>query len=325
MRYIMGIDGGGTKTLCVIVDENGRFISGGKSLGSNHQTVGIDTALERIQSSINEALMKAGLDAKDISFCQYGLAGADRDIDFSILRPALAALPFSRWDLVCDTYEGLRAGTEDNVGVVLICGTGTNAVGRNLAGETVQVGGIGGYLYGDAAGGSFLAQEAFRAAVRSWEGRIEDSILPQVISDYFQQPSFEVLLNDFLDRNVTNVPNDLAIVLHQTAEKGDAVSIRILQECGKELGLAARAVVRRIGHFPEKIPVVAVGSIFQKGKSEHLLASLKECMTAEFPGMYITVPKLEPVFGSVLLGMDALGITVTPEMYDLFKEVGQLL
>lgn len=318
----MGIDGGGTKTLCVIVNEKGKILSAGKSLGSNHQTVGIETARERIKTAAETALMNAGLHSSDIAFCQYGLAGADREIDFSTLRPSLATLPFFHWGLVCDTYEGLRVGTEDNVGVVLVCGTGTNAVGRNLLGETVQVGGIGGYLYGDAAGGSFLAREAFRAAVRSWDGRIEASILPEEISRYFNQPSFETVLNDFLDRDVTSVPNDLSIVLHQAAEKGDKVSIRILHQCGRELGLSARAVVRRLGKFPERIPVVTVGSIFQKGKSSHLDSSLTACMTEEFPGMFMYIPEIEPVFGSVMLGMDAVGIPVDTEMKEQFKQFG---
>ncbi|MCY0876947.1 MAG: hypothetical protein OWT28_11870 [Firmicutes bacterium] len=115
---------------------------------------------------------------------QYGLAGADREHDFQIIRPALATLPVSHWDVVCDTLEKLRTGCPYNVGVVLVCGSGTNgtnAMGRNRAGRTIKVGGFG-YMFGDFAGGHFLATETFRAAIRSMELRDIPFSLPERVA-----------------------------------------------------------------------------------------------------------------------------------------------
>ncbi|MBW7462144.1 ATPase, partial [Paenibacillus sepulcri] len=121
---------GNSKTFTVITDAEGRLIARGLAGCGNHQVPGIDTALANIIKSADMALEQAGLRYEDIAFVQYGLAGADRQKDFDILRPCLASLPFLKWDVVCDTYEGLRAGTKDNIGIVLVCGSGTNAAGR---------------------------------------------------------------------------------------------------------------------------------------------------------------------------------------------------
>ena len=71
----------------------------------------------------------------------------------------------SRWDFENDASIGIWAGTGDGVGVGVICGAGTNVLGFNGRGGRVQIGGMG-YLFGDYAGGRFLATLAIRAAMR---------------------------------------------------------------------------------------------------------------------------------------------------------------
>ncbi len=201
----MGVDGGGTKTYTIITDELGNKVGNGLSGRGNHQGYGIEKALTNIKDSIDQALQSAGLAYKDISFTQFGLAGADPEKDFSILLPALKTLPLGEWDLVCDTYEGLRIGSRNNLGVVLVCGTGTNAAGRNKEGTLIQTGGMG-YLYGDAAGGSHLAEETFRSAVRSWEFRDIPTVLTTKVPEFFGFQNMDQLVNDFLDRDIYQFP-----------------------------------------------------------------------------------------------------------------------
>ncbi|MCJ8009203.1 N-acetylglucosamine kinase [Lederbergia wuyishanensis] len=319
MRYVLGVDGGGTKTYTVITDEKGNKLGEGLSGRGNHQGHSIESTMVNIKDSIDQALEMAGLDYCDISFAQFGLAGADRPYDFSILLPALETLPFKSWDLVCDTYEGLRIGSKTNTGVVLVCGTGTNAAGRNKDGLMIQTGGMG-YLYGDGAGGSDMAQQTFRAAVRSWEFREGPTILTKKVPEFFGFENMEQLVNDFLDREIYRVSAKLTVVLHEAANEGDEVAIRILRETGKELGIAANSVIKRLGGFEgENIPIVLVGSVFQKGRDPHLLDSLKTTVEKENKDITLVIPEIEPVYGSVLLAMDHLGIEVAEEVYEKFE------
>jgi N-acetylglucosamine kinase-like BadF-type ATPase len=321
MPYILGVDGGGSKTYTVITDEAGNKWGRGISGCGNHQILGINTALQNIKISMDMALKQAGLSYADIDFAQYGLAGADREKDFNILRPALDTLPIKQWELVCDTYEGLRIGSKDNIGVVLVCGTGTNAAGRNQEGKTIQTGGLG-YFYGDGAGvgGSSLAVETFRAAIRSWEQREIPSILTKRVPEYFNFSNIEELYNDFYERDIHKVDNNLTIVLHQAADEGDELSVRILSQAGIELGIAANSVIRRLGGIHNGvIPIVLVGSVVQRGRNPHLLQSLKETIKKESQSIELIIPKMAPVYGSILLGMDHLNIEVTEEIHRRFE------
>lgn len=322
VHIILGVDGGGSKTYAVVVDEQGNKLGSGVSGGGNHQGPGVEAALANIYQAALDSLSEAGLSTRDVTFVQYGLAGADREYDFNILRPALATLPFEAWDVVCDTLEGLRIGSAHNVGVVLVCGSGTNAMGRNRAGQTVQTGGFG-YLFGDTAGGHHLAVETFRAAVRSFEYREKPSLLQGMVAGFLGFESMEQVVNYYLDHELGEVPADLTLVLHKAAAEGDEVSIGILEHTGRELGLAAKSVVRRIGGFDgDAFPVVLVGSVLQKGRSPHLLGALEETVRAEYPEACFVIPEMAPVYGSILLGMVRLGLPITDELMKKFASYG---
>ncbi|NBD28159.1 ATPase [Paenibacillus sp. T1] len=322
MAYIMGVDGGNSKTFAVIADEEGRLLGRGLAGCGNHQVPGIDEAIANIRKSAMMALEQAGLNEADIDYVQYGLAGADREKDFRILRPGLAGLPFPNWDVVCDTYEGLRAGTPDNVGVVLICGSGTNAAGRNREGLTVQTGGFG-HLFGDRTGGGDMAKETFSHAVRSWDLREAPSILPDKVAKHLGFADMGQVFDHFLDQDIEQVPGSLTIVLHEAADEGDELAIRLLRRAGEELGRGANSVIRRLGGFPgDAIRIVTVGSVVQEGRNPHLLAAMREKIAEENERFEFIIPKMAPVYGAVLLAMDRLGIPATDTMLRRFEAYG---
>lgn len=324
MRYLMGIDGGGSKTKAVVVDESGNRLGLGLSGCGNHQLCGLQTALANMECAIQQALDEAKLKKPDVAFVQYALAGADRPRDFQLLEPALHSMGFGDWNLVCDTMAGLRSGVEDYTGVVLVCGSATNAAGRNRDGKEVQVGGFG-YLFGDGTGGIYLAEQAFRHAVRAFEGREMPTILTERVPDFLGFSSMEEMLNAYLDENRNGVPMDLTKVLHEAARDGDGVAISLLQEAGRELGKAGNAVIQKLNGLAgnEEIPVVLIGSVLQQGRSPHLLAALKETMELFSPRIRFVLPDIEPVYGAVLLGMDQLGIRVDMAMMNKFGGIHQ--
>lgn len=317
MRYLMGVDGGNSKTYTLITDEVGKTMGSGISGGGNYESVGIERASRNIKDSIDKALKEANLQFDDIDFVQYGLAGADGEKGHSIFRDVLGAIPFKRWDLVCDTLEGLRLASPENYGVVLICGSGTNALGRSKDGAIVQTGGFG-YLYGDAAGGRFLATETFRAAIRSSEYREVPSLLTKMIPEFLGFTTIHDVVEDFLNRSVTEIPLELTKVLHQAADQGDQLAIRLLVKVGYELGVAANSVIRRLGGFGEEvIPIVLIGSILQKAQNRHLITSLRETVERNNKKIKLVIPQLDPVYGSIFLAMDQLNIKVPSNLYQI--------
>jgi N-acetylglucosamine kinase-like BadF-type ATPase len=322
MRIFMGVDGGGSKTHTVIMDETGKNLGSGLSGCGNHQIFGIDKAIKNIWNSIEQALQQAALASSYIDYVQYGLSGADREKDFTILRSALSSFPFRQWDIVCDTMEGLRIGSKENIGVVVVCGSATNVAGRNPKGKTIQTGGFG-YLYGDAAGGGHMATETFRAAVRSWELREIPSRLTSLVPEFLGYDSLETMHNHMLDEDIYSVSRDLTQVLHQAADEGDELAINLLRKTGEELGIAAVSVIRRLGGFQGfKVPIVLVGSVLQKGRNKNLLNKLYETIAKEKIEFQLIIPEIEPVYGSVLLAMDQLNVQDIQQLEGKFTTYG---
>lgn len=313
MRYFLGVDGGGSKTMAVVIDESGRVCGLGKSSGSNYQGIGIERATRSIRTAIEAALSHAGLVPDDIAHAVYGLAGADRAKDLSILLPACETLPIASWRVVCDTMIGLRCGSPTFTGIVLVCGSGTNAAGRNANGDEVQTGGFG-YLYGDWAGGGDLAREAFRMAVRAYERREPSTVLTEMVPSFLGYPDTETMLNDYLDHDRDNVPRDLAIVVHQAAESGDEVASGILTRMGRELGIAANSVALRLQYLEQPFDLVLVGSVVQRGRHPRLIHALEQVLQHHGWAYRLTIPDAPPVCGALWLALDDVGIPI-PESH----------
>lgn len=314
MRHFLGVDGGGSKTAAVIIDEQGRTEGVGRAPGSNHQVAGVEQAMRHVRMAVEGALADAGLSARDIHHAVYGLAGADRDVDLALLRPALATLPIASWRVVCDTMIGLRLGSPSNTGVVLVCGSGTNAAGRNRHGVEVQVGGFG-YLYGDFGGGTDLAREAFRMAIRSYEGREIQSLLTEAVPHYLGYRDVETMYNSYLDAGRTQVPRDLAIILHQTADAGDTLACSVLSRLGSELGLAAHAVASRLPDVDDPFQLVLVGSVLQRGRHRLVIQSIENLLQERGWTYHLVIPETPPVAGALGLALDDVGISLPSESF----------
>lgn len=86
--YVLGIDAGGTKTHCVIADENENILAEGFAGASQHQLFGIEQTEKNLQAAISAALKEAGISLQDLSYAVLGMSGADGEDDFALLNPA---------------------------------------------------------------------------------------------------------------------------------------------------------------------------------------------------------------------------------------------
>lgn len=316
MNYYLGVDGGGSKTYALIVDERGRVAGRGASGNGNHQT-GYEQAKRNIGEAVGAALAEAGLSPADIEQAVFGLAGADREADFRILRPMIAELGFPRHEIVCDTMIGLRAGTSRPAGVVLICGTGTNSAGRNDAGETCQVGGFT-YEFGDFGGGGSLAVEAFRSVIRAWDGRGEPTLLTELVLEQLGYDSVQAMYDDYLDHG-RYPPAKLTPLLFDAANRGDRTALDILRAQGVELGKSARAVIRRLGMAEDEFEVVLAGSVLMRGDGDYVTRAIEEAVREAAPRASVVKLTVEPVVGAVWSAAEAGGRGLPREMYEGLK------
>ncbi|WP_334072491.1 MULTISPECIES: N-acetylglucosamine kinase [Paenibacillus] len=314
MRYFLGVDAGGSKTYAVIADEQGSVIGVGQGGNGNHQK-NREQAGANLHRAVTEALKVSGLTPEQVEFSWFGLAGADRESDFRILRPMIRRLGLPRTDISCDTWIALRAGTEKSYGVVLICGSGVNCAGKNPQGETYQCGGFG-YRFGDFGGGYDLSVEVFRSVMRADEGREKPTVLSERLTSLLGYSHVSELREDYLD-DFRDLPPHIAELLFQAAEEGDEVAAGLLIKQGDELGLAASATILQLGMETGTFDIVLAGSLLTKGdRSGIIRGAIERNVKQTAPDCTLRVLTREPVIGSVVLAMENSGMQVNREMLD---------
>lgn len=319
MRYYLGVDGGGSKTYAVITDEHGHVIGVGRGGNGNHQKNRREAELS-LKQAVTEALGAAKLTKEQIEFAWFGLAGADREGDFRILRPIIAELGLSRTEISCDTWIALRAGTEESHGVVLICGSGVNCSGKNRTGDAFQCGGFG-YRFGDFGGGYDLSVEVFRTVIRSYEGREKATALSEKLIDLLGYSSVAELRDDFLDHS-RHLPIGAAELLFQAAEEGDEVAIRLLEKQGEELGLAAVATIHQLNMSGDSFQLVLAGSLLTKGDRLGIIRSaIEQKVKQAAPKGTLTILDREPVVGAVILAMERSRVHIHSELLERLSQV----
>jgi N-acetylglucosamine kinase-like BadF-type ATPase len=317
LTYYLGVDGGGSKTIAVVSDEAGRVLGLGESGCGNHQ-LGVELARSNIQAAVIHAMQQAKVEKEEIAYAVFGLAGADREADFQILRPMIAKLGFRNHEIVCDTVIGLRAGTKQADGVVVICGSGTNSFGINKRGESLQCGGFG-YAFGDFGGGSNLAVEVFRSVIRAWEGREQPTLLTGLTLRMLGYETVEQMFHDYLDHGKA-IPHLLAKLLFEAAEQGDGVARGILRRQGEELGVAASAVIQKLGMNGDVFDLVMVGSVLTRGDNGYIAPYLEQQVKKAAPGCKLAVLTMEPVAGAILLAMEKMTSVIEESVYESLNE-----
>ncbi|HHY98901.1 MAG TPA: ATPase [Firmicutes bacterium] len=320
MSFVLGVDGGGTKTYAVVADENGTILSLGKGGPSNHQSIGVEKATEEIAKAIQEALDGARLRSDDIAVGFLALAGADFPEDYEILTQGLQRFSIAQKIILKnDTIGAFLAGTKLGYGAVVICGTGTNAAGVYRDGRTFQLGGIG-YMSGDWGGAVSIVPEMIRLAFRSWDGRYGPSMIPERILKSLGLSTMDEfmmqLYHDSIDRHKLL---SLCPIVFEAAYEGDPIGIEIVERQGEEVGLTAVAILRRLGLDREEADVVLNGSIFN-AIGPLLIDTITHVVHRKAPLAKIRRAEFHPVIGSIFGALRAIGISVSDSIRQKVRE-----
>jgi N-acetylglucosamine kinase len=300
VRYVIGIDAGGTKTRALLADENAHIVGGALGGGANLRTHG-ELEVEKVLHAVIEEASSAAPERPD--GIALGIAGADRPQDEAVLRAILRRIGFrDRVVVTNDARIAFVAGSERRVGLALVCGTGSIAWGRNRAGEIARSGGWGWHL-GDEGSGFWIGERAIRDVLRAADGRGPATALDRPLSDHFEIVRPEQILYAIYDREFprTRVAR-FAPRVEEAALAGDSVAKAILSDAAGELVRAAGSVRDRLGLEEGPYDVVLSGGTFAAVPT--LEAEVARRLTTE----NAQVRKLteEPAMGAVKLAIEAL-------------------
>jgi N-acetylglucosamine kinase-like BadF-type ATPase len=261
MAHVLGIDAGGTKTVCLLADDQGNIISAARGPGANLQAVG-ELQVEKVLHDVMEHAI-GDLDAIPAAIC-LGIAGVDRPDDRAVVHGIMKRIGFkARIVIVNDALVALEAGAPGQSGVVIISGTGSIAYGRNDAGEAARSGGWG-YVLGDEGSGYWIGRAALRAVLRAADHRGPRTLLTQLLLDHFRVEQPQALLHAVYRSHLSPAAiGGLATCVQAAYREGDPAAIGILRGAADELEGAALSVARRLDLTGEAFTFVLSGGIFR--------------------------------------------------------------
>lgn len=297
--YVLGVDGGGTKTHAVILDGQGRVAGEGMAGPSNPLRVGVASAATAVRESVERALAAAGLRRADVSAAQVGLAGVRRDDLRERIRESLLSLGVGSIEVSTDAVIALHGATGGEPGLVVIAGTGSICCGVNARGRRACAGGWG-PVAGDEGSGSWIARRGLQAVARAADGRGAPTSLVTPCLEYFKVDAVEDLSTAIYAPSMTNerIAGFGRHVLEEAA-RGDEVAGRLVEEAGHELGQAAAAVVRQLRMERERFQVACVGGVFKAG--ELVLEPLRETLERTAPRAFLAPPHHPPAVAAALM------------------------
>lgn len=259
MRLVLGFDGGGTKTECVLMDETRRVRASGRSGPSNPMRVGFGGALASVCEAGQLAIQSANLSMAEISGVCAGLAGAAQPESERKMKRLLAEEFPGKFVHVCTDLDLTLEATGSGPAIVLVAGTGSAAVGRGGDGQIARVGGHG-PLLGDEGSAYDIGRRAAIGALRESDRGIPNSPLAAKILR-------ELRVGDWQEFHlrVYSIPDEvfprIFPVVAAAAEDGDPAAQELLQDASGALARLVADLVERLQLKAQKFLLVKSGGM----------------------------------------------------------------
>ena len=296
MNYVIGIDGGGSKTVGLIATPNGKILSRAEVGESNYHVVGVDRT-ERILADLVVALLNQADVAPEsqIAYC-LGMAGLGRKSDQNIINNVCDSIGLSRRRILTHDAEiALVGGLGKLEGVILISGTGAIAYGQTADGRSVRSSGWG-HVLGDEGSGYSVGLQALQAIVRAEDGRAQPTKIRDCVLFETGLSTPEDLVTWTHSSSKGQIAH-LSRFVFEAMELGDEVAKRIIIHSADELACSAQVVIDKLDMNPAPEVILSGGVMLNQ-------PALVKMIQDRFLDIQIRLAKNEPAYGAVLLAIN---------------------
>lgn len=307
-NFVIGIDGGGTKTIIALADIKGKIKKQVVLGPSNPNKVDFNQAIEILGRGIKKVAF--GVKRNKIKFIYIALAGSlERDLAKrkKIKTALLKRFPeFRIWQKIIkiegDQKAAFRSATNKKNGIVLIAGTGSIAIGWNENKEAIAGGWD--YILGDQGSAFWLGHKALKQICKELDDRKKyKSLLQKLIFKKWQIKNEADLINKVYTKGYVEKIASLAALVNLAGQKKDKDALNILKNAAQELALAANTVIQKLNFKEKRIPCVLIGGVFQSNIIKKLV---KNKISDEFSSVYFISPKSSPIKGAIKLAIENL-------------------
>ena len=312
MTLAIGVDGGGTQTRCVVLNELGEVKGYGVSGASKPDAVEPTLGRANLQESIRLACESCGgVAAIDSVFIGMGGVISQTDVDVVLgMVNDMGWRPNVPIGVAVDIAIALAGGTGGQPGIALIVGTGSSCYGRNAAGENWRSGGWG-YIVDDYGSGFYLGQKGLEAVIRAADGRgAQTALSAPMLTGLGIHDLNEVMHRIYYPRLAHTDIAALAPIVVQVAEQqNDVIAQSIIQRGCDELALMVATVTEKL-QLGADVLVVPVGSLGTV--NVYYRQVLEKAITRILPQARIRQAVAPAVIGAAFLALEQIEI-ILPE------------
>jgi glucosamine kinase len=304
MAYYLGIDGGGTKTRCVLADETSvlaRAMTGGCSV----IRLGEQKAREALHGAIGQVCAFARISPDQVTTICIGVTGAARaaiaEKIRSILSEFISEDAGTRIEVVGDHEIALEAAFGQGPGAIAIAGTGSIVYGRDAAGHSARAGGWG-FAISDEGSGHWIGRRAVSELLRARDEGA-DTALTAMVLHAWKLTSMDALVQQANSTPPPDFPRLFPVVL-RAADEGDSIARKLLSDAGTKLADLTAIVIRRLEsravadvQSAPGLPVAMTGSVFRQ--SSRVREVFYNELQVSFPSLDVRQDLVDPVEGAL--------------------------
>ncbi len=296
-KYIIGIDGGGTKTLGALFDEEGKIILR-VEYGFASFTISEETSKSNIEKTIDTLVTKIK-DGDELIHIQLGIAGASKLLDKEDYLKYLSKKYNTSCDMVTDAEIALYSIKRDkDMNVIMVLGgTGSIIMLNDESGISI-IGGFG-HLLGDQGSSYHLSITALRNIIDEFEEGTEFSYLSKALLKEINAETHYEIKNFVYNSNKSTIAK-LSLFVSKLALEGNEEAIELFIAEGKHLGRQAITAYKKI--ISDRKVIIGIKGGFLL-RAPYVKETLIEELNKNDLNYEISRDQVEPVIGAYYLGL----------------------
>lgn len=298
MAYIVGMDGGGTKTAVTIAREPEDDLLTFAAGPINYNGGDAEAIAAAFAEIFNQIRVRCG-NLQEVGHICIGAAGISNPLVVRLLEQQVRQHGYIGPLTITGDQETALYGAQNALqGIILIAGTGSICFGVNAQGEQHRTGGFG-HLIDDEGSGYSIGRELLALLVRAEDGRIKDTIIPAMVYKQLGLGTVQEVIGFVYDKHTTKKEiAQLAPIMTAACDKGDAQALKLAERCAAGLYELVEPVIERLGLYES--PIAIAGSVLQKS---HVVKDVLERRLAQsYPHTKLILPIKDAAYGAVLLG-----------------------
>lgn len=305
LKYIIGIDGGGTKTLGYISNDKGEIIYKHVVGASNYLSVGETNTKLALKNLLESLCDKAEICLDKVAVLSLGMAGLARDNDKRVMRNILLDIGYKNEVIMnSDAFTSLVGALGNKRGIVTICGTGSISMGIDAEGRIVRAGGWG-HIISDEGSGYHIGISCLKAIMKSYDNLEQFTLLSEEVLSFLKLKSETDIISYLYNEEIKKKDiASIAPIAFRVAEVGDEVANRIVNEAVGSLIDITKKVIDKIYKDDTKITVALDGGIFKN--VEIIRERFSKKLLLNYKNIEIINPIYDGGIGALIIGIGKL-------------------